>query len=171
MGFTPLDGLVMGTRSGSVDPGLLLWVLRHRGLTPDDLDRVLNRESGLLGLCGSSDMRQVQTTASQGDARARRALAVYVHRLKQTIGAMAASLGGVDAPVFTAGVGEHSAEIRGATCQGLEFLGLELDPAANSAAKPDCDIATPQARCRVLVIATQEDVMIMRETVRVQGKR
>src|SRR5262249_9394019 len=137
----------------------------------DDLDRILNRESGLLGLSGvSSDMRQVQAAAAQGNPRARRALAVYVHRLRQTIGAMAASLGGVDALVFTAGVGEHSADIRAATCQGLEFLGVQLDATANASAKPDCDIATKPSRCRILVIATQEDLMIVRETVRVLGE-
>jgi acetate kinase len=168
MGFTPLEGLVMGTRSGSVDPGLLLHVLRHRKTSADDLDRILNRESGLLGISGvSGDMRQVQAAADAGNARARLALDVYVHRLRQSIAAMAASLGGLDALVFTAGVGEHSATIRATTCRGLEFLGLELNSAANADCKPDADVAATSSRVRILVIATREDLTIVRETVRV----
>jgi acetate kinase len=167
MGFTPLDGLVMGTRSGSVDPGLLLHVLRHKGLSADDLDRVLNRESGLLGVWGvSGDMREVQA-AKAGNPRARLAFDVFVHRLRQTIGAMAASLGGVDALVLTAGIGEHSAEVRAAACRDLEFLGLEIDAQANAACKPDADIAAPKSRGRILAIATREDLTVVRETVRV----
>jgi acetate kinase len=168
MGFTPLEGLVMGTRSGSVDPGLLIYVLRHKGLSADGLDRALNRESGLLGVSGvSPDMRAVQEAARAGNPRARLALDVFVHRLRQTIGAMAATLGGVDGLVFTAGIGEHSAEVRAAACRGLEFLGVELDPAANEACKPDADVAAGGSRCRVLVIGTREDLEVMRETVRV----
>jgi acetate kinase len=168
MGFTPLDGLMMGTRSGAVDPGLLLYVLRHKGLTADDLDRVLNRESGLLGVSGvSGDMRQVQEAAHKGDARAVLALDVYVHRLRKTIGAMAVTLGGVDALVFTAGVGEHAAAIREAACRGLECLGLQLDADRNAHCNPDADVATPGSRGRILVVATREDLTIVRETVRV----
>jgi acetate kinase len=168
MGFTPLEGLMMGTRSGSVDPGLLLYVLREKGLTADDLDRALNHESGLLGVSGvSADLRRVQAAAHGGDARARLALDVYAHRLRQVIGALTATLGGIDALVFTAGVGEHAAEVRAAACRGLACLGLELDPAANAACRPDADVATPASRGRVLVIATREDLTIVRETVRV----
>jgi acetate kinase len=169
MGFTPLDGLVMGTRSGSVDPGLLVHALRHKSLDADDLDRVLNRESGLLGISGlSGDMREVQA-AMAGNARARLAFDVFVHRLRQTIGAMAAMLGGVDALVFTAGIGEHSAAVRAAACRDLEFLGLEIHPQANAGCKPDADIAASQSRGRILVIATREDLTVVRETVRVLG--
>lgn len=168
MGFTPLEGLMMGTRSGSVDPGLLLHVLRRRHLTPEQLDTVLNHESGLLGVSGvSGDMRQVQSAARDGNRRAQLALAIYVHRLRQTIGALAASLGGVDALVFTAGVGENSADIRAATCDGLSYLGLELDKAVNAGAHPDIDVATSTSHGRILVIGTREDVMIVRETLRV----
>jgi acetate kinase len=168
MGFTPLDGLVMGTRSGSVDPGLLLYVVRHKRMATDDLDNVLNRESGLLGISGvSGDMRQVQSAADAGNHRARLALDVYIHRLRQGIAAMAASLGGLDALVFTAGVGEHSVANRAAACRGLEFLGLEIDAAANAGCKPDADIAAASSRTRILVIATREDLTIVRETVRV----
>jgi acetate kinase len=168
MGFTPLDGLVMATRSGAADPSILIHVLRHKGLTADDLDRVLNHESGLLGMSGvSGDMRQVHAAARGGDARARLALDVYAHRLRQTIGGLAATLAGVDALVFTAGVGEHDAEMRAAACRGLECLGLELDAAANAACKPDADVASAASRGRILVIATREDLTIVRETVRV----
>ncbi len=168
MGFTPLDGLAMATRSGAVDPSILIHVLRHKGLTADDLERVLNHESGLLGVSGvSGDMRQVHAAARGGDARARLALDVYAHRLRQTIGGFAATLGGVDALVFTAGVGEHDAEMRAAACRGLECLGLELDAAANAGCKPDADVASPASRGRILVIATREDLTIVRETVRV----
>jgi acetate kinase len=171
MGFTPLDGLMMGTRSGSVDPGLLIYVLRRRGLSADDLDRILNRESGLLGVSGvSADMRQVQTAAETGNERARLALDVFVHRLRQTIGAMAATLNGLDALVFTAGIGEHSASIRAAACQGLEYLGLHLDAEANQQCKRDGDVASSASPGRILVMETREDVTIVRETVRVLGK-
>jgi acetate kinase len=168
MSFTPLDGLVMGTRSGSVDPGLLIHVLRHKGLTVEDLDRVLNRESGLLGVSGlSGDMRQVQAAAAAGNAQARLALDVFTHRLRQTIGAMAVTLGGLDALVFTAGIGERSAQVRAATCAGLECLGLHLDAQANANGKPDADIATLASPGRILVIGTREDLTVVRETVRV----
>jgi acetate kinase len=168
MGFTPLEGLMMGTRSGSVDPGLMLYVLQEKDVTAADLDRALNRESGLLGVSGvSGDMRQVQEAARGGNARARLALDVYAHRLRQVIGSLTATLGGIDALVFTAGVGEHSAEVRAAACRGLECLGLEPDAAANAACRPDADVATPASRGRILVIATREDLTIVRETVRV----
>jgi acetate kinase len=167
MGFTPLEGVMMGTRSGSVDPGLLMHVLRRRGLTAEALDRVLNHESGLLGVSGvSSDMREVLAAARSGNDRARLALEVYAHRVRQTIGAMTATLGGLDALVFTAGVGENAAEVRAMTCAGLEGLGVELDATANAACRPDADVATASSRGRVLVIATREDLVIVRETVR-----
>jgi acetate kinase len=170
MGFTPLDGLVMGTRSGAVDPGLLVHVLRHKGLSADDLDRVLNRESGLLGVSGvTSDMRQLLDASRDGNERAKLAFDVFVHRLRQTIGAMAATLGGVDGLVFTAGIGENSPDVRVAAGVGLNCFGVEIDPTANATCRPDADIATPGAKCRVLVIATREDLTIVRETVRVLG--
>ena len=168
MGFTPLEGVMMGTRSGSVDPGALLYLLRHKGLSVDDLDRALNRESGLLGVSGDSgDMRQVQEAAKGGSARARLALEMYGHRLRQAIGALAATLGGLDVLVFTAGIGEHSAAMRAAACRGLEFMGVQLDDRANTACKPDADVAAASSKVRVLVIATREDLTIVRETVRV----
>lgn len=168
MGFTPLEGLMMGTRSGSVDPGVLLHVLRKHGLTVDQLDQALNHESGLLGVSGvAADMRQVQAAAAGGNARAQLALDIYAYRVRQTIGAMTASLGGIEGLVFTAGVGENAVPMRAACCQGLGCLGLDLDPAANASCRPDADIATAQSPGRILVIHTREDLVIVRETLRV----
>ena len=167
MGFTPLEGVVMGTRSGSVDPGALLYLMQHKGLTVEQLMHVLNYESGLLGLSGiSSDMREILKKAPAHHA-ARLALDVYVHRLVQTIGGMAAVLGGVDALAFTAGVGENSAQVRELVCQNLGHLGLRLDCAANSHCKPDADVARGDSPARILVISCREDLTILRETWRV----
>jgi acetate kinase len=166
MGFTPLEGLMMGTRSGSIDPSIVLHVQRRHGLTADEVEKALNRESGLLGVSGvSGDMRQVQAAARAGQEQARLALAVYAHRVRQAIGALAVTMGGVDAVVFTAGVGEHAAEIRESICTGLECLGLEVDSAANAACQPDADIARRASRSRVLVIATREDVTMLEEVI------
>ncbi len=170
MGFTPLEGLMMGTRSGSVDPGLLLYVERQRGLSADDLDRVLNKESGLLGVSGiSSDMRQVLAAVEGGNPRAQLALDIYAHRVRQTVGAMTATLGGIDALVFTAGIGENASAVRALVCAGLEGLGLELDLAANVRGRPDADVAMAASRGRILLVATREDLTIVREVVRVLG--
>ena len=169
MGFTPLEGLMMGTRSGTVDPGMIVHLLRHKGLDVNELDHALNYQSGLLGVSGiSSDMRQV-LSALQDNPDARLAIDVYVHRIKQTVGAMAATLGGVDALVFTAGVGEHAPEIRERVCENLNYLGLELDRTANQTCKPDADVAMPESAARILVIATREDLTIMRETRQLVG--
>ena len=166
MGFTPLEGEVMGTRSGSLDPGVLLYVLRRKGLTVEQLDHALNYESGLLGLSGiSSDMRRILKEAPNSPD-ARLALEVYTHRLVQTLGAMAATLGGVDGLVFTAGVGENSAQVRELVCANLGHLGLELDTTANARCKPDADIAGHASPARILVITTREDLTIVRETLR-----
>jgi acetate kinase len=169
MGFTPLEGLVMATRSGSVDPGLLLWLLERSRLSERDLARALEHESGLLGLAGSADMREVQTRAAGGEEDAMLALEVYLHRLRAAIAAMAAALGGLDALVFTGGVGEHAAEIRARAVEGLEFLGLAIDPAHNAAAAGDADITADGARAATLVLRAREDVEIARQTRRVLG--
>jgi acetate kinase len=169
MGFTPLEGLMMGTRSGSVDPGILIYLLRHKGLNANTLGQALNDESGLLGVSGvSSDMRQVLPEVSH-NPDAKLAIDIYVHYIVKTIGAMVATLGGIDALVFTAGIGEHEPEIRRRVCENLEHLGLELDPAANKTCKPDVDIAFPGSKARILVIATREDLTILRETWRLVG--
>jgi acetate kinase len=167
MGFTPLEGVMMGTRSGSIDPGILIYLVRHGGYGADDLDRLLNRESGLKGVSGiSGDMREVLAAMDAGNPRARLAFDVYTHRLCREIGGMAASLGGMDALVFTAGVGEHCAPLRAAVAKRLAFLGIEVDAAANDRPEPDCDIAAPHSRVRVLVIHTDEDWEIARECLR-----
>jgi acetate kinase len=164
MGFTPLEGVVMGTRSGSIDPGLLIYLLRRKNLNAEELDHALNHESGLLGISGiSSDMRRILELNSQ-NSDARLALEVYIHRLVQTIGAMAATLGGIDGLVFTAGVGENSARVRELACANLGHLGVELDQKANDRCRPDADVALPSSRARVLVIVTNEDLTIMRQT-------
>lgn len=165
MGFTPLAGLMMGTRSGSVDPGILIHLLREsEDCTADKLDQILNRNSGLLGVSGvSADLRLIMEAIAIGNARAQLALDIYVHRLRSYIGAMLASLGGLDALVFTAGVGENSAAVRAATCEGWEFLGLKLDGEKNQKSPMDVDIATADSAVRVLVIHTQEDWAIAQE--------
>jgi acetate kinase len=166
MGFTPLEGLMMATRSGTIDPGLLIYLLRYKGLDAEKLDRALNYESGLLGISGiSSDLRKILPELPH-NPDARLAVDVYVHRIVKTIGAMAATLGGIDALVFTAGVGEGSPEIRKRVCEKLKYLGLEVDPVANETCKPDADISVPASKVRILVIATREDLTIMRETRR-----
>jgi acetate kinase len=165
MGFTPLDGLMMGSRSGSIDPGILIYLLRHCDYSVEKLDDILNKASGLKGISGvSSDMREVREAMSttgyayaQGNSRAQLAWDIYVHRLRSSIGAMLTSLGGLDALVFTAGVGEHSAEIRQAACEAFGFLGLKLDIEKNHQQPVDEDIATTDSAVRVLVIHTQED--------------
>src|SRR5262249_19289346 len=133
MGFTPLEGLMMGTRSGSIDPGILTFLMRDQKLSGEQLDDLLNKKSGLLGILGiSSDMREIVAASKQGKKRAKLAFDIFVHRLRTGIGAMAASMGGLDALVFTAGIGENSPEVRAAACAGLEFLGVQLDPAKNA---------------------------------------
>jgi acetate kinase len=171
MGFTPLEGLMMATRSGSIDAGIVLYVQQHHGLTAEQVETVLNRESGLLGVSGlSGDMRQILASAQAGHEQARLALAIYTHRVRQAIGALAVALGGIDALVFTAGVGEHAAEVRETICTGLECLGLELDANANVSCLPDADVARPGSGGRILVIATREDVTMFWEVIRVLGE-
>ncbi|PYT54963.1 MAG: acetate kinase [Acidobacteria bacterium] len=164
MGFTPLEGLMMGTRSGSVDPGILTYLMREGQLQAQEIDDVLNKQSGLLGISGiSGDMREILASVKRGHSRAKLAFDIYVHRLQAGIGAMIAVLGGIDVLVFSAGVGENSAEVRDAVCKQLGFLGLKLDDAANVQRTPDADIATPDSAARVLIIRAQEDWAIARE--------
>jgi acetate kinase len=168
MGFTPLEGLMMATRSGSIDPGVILHVQRRYGLSAEQVETTLNRESGLLGVSGiSGDMRQLQVAATAGHLQARLALSIYTHRIRQTIGALAVTLGGIDALIFAAGVGENAADIRESVCNGLECLGLQLDPHANAHSRPDADIASEHSRGRILVIATREDLTMLYDLKRV----
>jgi acetate kinase len=172
MGFTPLEGLMMGTRSGSIDPSIVLIAQTRHGLSAEQVETVLNRESGLLGVTGiSSDMRQVLKAVSEGHEKAQLAVAVYTHRVRQAIGAFAVTMGGIDALVFTAGVGEHAAEVRRSVCSGLECLGLYLDSTLNGFCKPDADIADRSSRGRILVIATREDMTMLDEVMHVLGEK
>jgi acetate kinase len=165
MGLTPLEGLVMGTRSGDIDPAIPLYLAREHGYTIEQLDELLNRRSGLLGLSGRSDMRELVTAAESGDERARHALDVYVHRLRRYIGGYAAELGGIDALVFTAGVGENSDYIRRRAVAGLDFLGLSIDPELNAVRSHEPRFISPAGSpAAVLVIPTNEEFEIARET-------
>jgi acetate kinase len=171
MGFTPLEGIMMGTRSGSVDPGILIHLMRKENAGPKDLDETLNRRSGLLGISGvSSDMRDVLEAAGKNNDRAKLAVDIFVHRLQAGIAAMAASLGGLDVIVFTAGIGENAAAVRLATCAKLGFLGVQLDEEKNSSVKPDAEISTLKSAVRVLVIHAQEDWSIARECLRLSSQ-
>src|SRR5437016_14465816 len=168
MGFTPLEGLMMGTRSGSIDPGILTYLMRQGRLQSEEIDDVLNKESGLLGLAGiSGGMREVIAAMKRGHSRAKLAFDIYIHRLQAGIGAMIAVLGGVDALIFSGGVGENSAQVRNAACKQLVFLGLKLEDAANEQLTPDRDIAAPDSTVRVLIIRAQEDWAIAKECWRV----
>lgn len=164
MGFTPLEGLVMATRSGSVDPGLLLWLLAHTELSERELGAALEHDSGLLGLVGSADMRDVVSGVEAGEPRARLAFEVYIHRLRSGIASMTAALGGLDVLAFTGGVGEHAREVRSAAVQGLGFLGAAIDESANAGGDPDRDISAAAATVSTLVIKAREDVEIASQT-------
>jgi acetate kinase len=166
MGFTPLEGLVMATRSGSIDPGILLWLQRHAGTTEPEMTDALDQRSGLLALAGTSDMRQVIKGVSTGDERARLAFDVYVHRLRSCIAAMAAAMNGLDALVFTGGVGENAPDVRLAAGAGLGFLGLEVDPSLNLDSADDADISAAGAKVRTLVIHAREDIEVARDVRR-----
>ncbi len=163
MGFTPLEGLPMATRSGSVDPGLLLYLLRHGHADVDGLERALQHESGLLGLSElSPHVHELEAAEAAGNERSRLALAIYARRIAQAIAAAAVALDGLDAIVFTAGAGERSALLRARVCAQLEFLGVELDEAANQATSGDGEIAAIASSVRVIVIVSREDLVIAR---------
>ncbi len=164
MGMTPLEGLVMGTRCGDLDPAILFYLSKNLGLDNDTLDQLLNRQSGLLGLCGINDMREIHRLADAGDDRAELAIGVFCHRLIKYIGAYYALLGRVDAVVFTGGIGENDAAIRARTCAGLEALGIQLDQAANlSQTTGERAISTPDSPVKLLVIPTNEELEIAQQ--------
>jgi acetate kinase len=167
MGFTPLDGVMMGTRGGAIDPGILIHLLRTDHIGPNELDDLLNHQSGLLGVSGlSSDMRDILKAASHGKERAMLAFDIFVHRVATETAAMAASMCGMDVIVFTAGIGENSPEVRQAVCSKLEFLGIQLDPEKNTSMSPDADLASRSSRVRILAIEAQEDWAVARECAR-----
>jgi acetate kinase len=169
MGFTPLDGLVMATRSGSIDPGLVLWLEEHVRMPPAELAATLEHRSGLLGLTGTADMRAILAAEAAGDEAAILGVGVYLHRLRGSIAAMVAALGGLDVLVFTGGVGENAPAIRERTATDLAYLGVTVDKAANAAVRGDGDIGTPGARVRTLVIGAREDLEVGREVRQVLG--
>jgi len=172
MGFTPLEGFMMGTRSGTVDPGIITYVQRHHGLTADQVEEILHRQSGLLGVSGvSGDYREVLRAAEAGHERARLALDMYAYRVRAMLGALAVTLGKVDVLVFTGGIAENACELRADICRGLECLGLFLDPNRNANCKPDADIAQAGSPGRILVIHSQEDYILAREAKRLVGER
>lgn len=163
MGFTPLEGLVMSTRSGTVDPGLVLWLQEHEHLSPHEVSAALEERSGLTALAGTGDMREVEAAAQGGDPDALLALDVYSHRLVGGIAAMAAAVGGLDALVFTGGVGEHSPVVRRRAVERLGFLGVEVDADRNATTSGDGDISAVGAAVRTLVVTAREDLQIARE--------
>lgn len=168
MGFTPIEGLVMATRSGSVDPGLLMWLLQHGDLSTDELSEALEHESGLKGLSGTSgDLRDVLERSRAGDADSTLAFEVFIHRLRREIGSMAVSTGGLDLLVMTGGIGEHDAVVRSEAAAGLAHLGVALDEGANEVASSDADISAVEAEVRTVVVTASEETEIARETRRV----
>jgi acetate kinase len=172
MGFPPLHELVMAPPSGSVDPGLILWLQQHQGMAIGDIASDLEHGSGILALCGTDDMRQVTERAARGDQVAIDALGVYQHRLRAGIAAMVAALQGIDCLVFTGGVGEHSAPIRQAACSGLGFLGIAIDDQANATTVADQRISSPKSPVPVFVVESREDLEIargVREALRIQS--
>jgi acetate kinase len=163
MGFTPLEGLMMGSRSGSIDPGILLYLLQQKKYSVEQLNETLNKASGLKGISGSGDMRQILREIKEGKPKAKLAFDMFVHRLRYYIGAMLATLGGLDALVFTGGIGENAAEVREAACESFAFLGLKLDPQKNAQSPADEDISAADSAIPVLIVHTQEDWAIARE--------
>jgi acetate kinase len=164
MGMTPLEGLVMGTRCGDIDPAVIFHLARERGDDLAAVEQLLLAESGLKGLCGASDMREIRTRTAAGDAQAQLALDIYGYRIRKYIGAYFAALGGVDALIFTAGVGENHPQVRALACQGLDRLGIAIDPARNAAATGEiAEIQHPGANPRILVIRTNEELEIARQ--------
>ncbi len=173
MGLTPLEGVPMGTRSGSIDPAIVTFLQNTLGMSVDDVDRMMNKESGVLGISGnSSDFRDLEQAAEKGCARSRLALDIFAARVRGVIGQYAVELGRVDAITFTGGVGENGASTRADICKGLEILGVELDPEINAQRKPkEKTISTPNSKIRLMVIPTDEELMIARDTKKiVEGK-
>ncbi|MEL1134126.1 acetate kinase [Desulfitobacterium sp. THU1] len=171
MGFTPLEGLMMGTRSGDLDPSIVSFIQQKENLSSDEVNEFLNKKSGVLGLSGvSSDFRDIEQARDQGNYRAGLALQVFAHDVKKYIGSYAAVLDGADAIIFTAGLGENSAEMRATVVDGLDYLGATLDPEKNKTRGQELDISMPEATCRVLVIPTNEELMIALDTLDIVSK-
>ena len=166
MGFTPLEGLIMGTRSGDIDPAIVFYLGRETGKSRDEVESLLNKDSGLKGICGANDMREIMQRAQAGDDLARLAIDMYCYRIKKYIGAYCAVLGRVDAVVFTGGIGENAAVIRAGACRQLAHLGIEVDQTKNNMRSNEiCEIQSKNSSVKVLVIRTNEELEIAQETV------
>ena len=171
MGLTPLAGVPMGTRSGDCDPALLQFIMNKYGFSVDEMLNILNKKSGVLGISGvSSDFRDLDNAADAGNERARLALDKFAYEVKKYIGAYAAALGGVDMITFTAGVGENSASMRASICEGLEYLGVKLDPEKNNTRGDEREISAADSKVKVYVIPTNEELMIARDTLELVSK-
>jgi acetate kinase len=171
MGFTPLEGLAMGTRCGDIDPAIVTFLQKEAGMSADDVNNLMNKKSGVLGLSGvSSDFRDIEEAAAKGNERAQLALDVFYYRVRKYIGAYAAAMGGVDAIVFTAGLGENSPESRFEICKGLEFLGVKVDAEKNNVRGKQVDISTADSKVKVFAIPTNEELMIARDTKEIISK-
>ena len=171
MGFTPLAGLPMGTRSGDLDAGILQYLMNKYGMNIDEMLNILNKKSGVEGLSGvSSDFRDLEKAAEEGNARAQLAEEKFAYEVKKYVGAYAAAMGGVDAVVFTAGVGENDIGVRAEVCQGLEFLGLKLDEQANNVRGKEAVLSTADSKVKVLLVPTNEELMIAMDTAEIVGK-
>lgn len=170
MGFTPLDGLAMGTRCGAIDPAVVTFLMQKEGLSPDEMDAIMNKKSGVLGISGvSSDFRDLDDAVDQGNDRAQLALDVFAYQVRKFIGAYACAMGGIDAIVFTAGIGENNAKIRSMACKGLEFLGAILDEEKNNVKGVEKEVSTGDSKVKIFVIPTNEELAIARETKKLIG--
>ncbi len=166
MGVTPLEGIMMGTRCGSIDPAIVPIIMKKEGLTPDQMDSVMNKKSGMLGICGTSDNRTIEARAKEGDEKAKLVESMLCHQLTKYIGSYAAAMGGVDAIVFTGGIGENNPQYRDRVCDKLKFMGVEIDYAVNDQMRrgPEGEISTPDSKVKVYVVCTNEELMIARDT-------
>lgn len=172
LGMTPAEGLVMGARGGDMDPAIIPFLMRRTGMGPDEIDDLINKKSGLLGISGSSsDMRDIEAKAEAGDERAALAFEIFCYRARKYIGAYAAAMGGLDAIVFTGGIGQNSPAVRSAVCRDLDFLGVKIDPVKNEGFRGEGDISVEEAQVRTLVIPTDEEMMIARETAEVVNRK
>jgi len=170
MGFTPLEGLVMGTRCGEIDPAIIPFLMKKEGMTPDQMDEYLNKKSGVLGISGvSSDFRDIEDAAGQGNERAQLALDVFAYKVRKYVGGYVAAMGGVDAIVFTAGLGENSIEMRDKICNGLEYLGTRIDHTKNNVRGKAQEISVDGAKVKIFVIPTNEELVIARDTKAICG--
>jgi acetate kinase len=166
MGFTPLDGLAMGTRCGTIDPAVVTFLMRKEGISAEKMDAIMNKQSGMLGISGvSSDFRDLEDALKAGNERAKLALSIFNYQVCKFIGAYGAAMNGLDAVVFTAGIGENNPFVRYESTKGLDFMGVSVDPAKNALKGDERDISTDTARVRTLVIPTNEELAIARETV------